>query len=218
MFSKSLTAAALSVGLAAATAHAQRMPEAADPTRAGTDVSIEPAIGSYKKAQSLSQPTNSWLEANAAATSLGGHDMHAMPGMQHGAAPAATGDPHAGHTAPAAPTAPADHAGHAGHQGHAAPAPAAKPDPHAHHAMPVPPVSSTPAGGQEDHSMHQMSGHAGHAMPPAAKPAAKPVRRANPAAAKPALAKPAPKTSAQTRQPKPAATGAHDQHDHGGHQ
>lgn len=216
MFSKSLTAAALSVGLVAATAHAQRMPEAADPTRAGTDVSIAPAIGAYKKAQSLSQPTNSWSEANAAATSQGGHDMQAMPGMQHGAAPAATGDPHAGHTAPAAPTAPADHAGHAGHQGHAghaAPVPAAKPDPHAHHAMPVPPALSTPASGQEDHSMHQMSGHAGHAMPPAAKPAAKPVRQA-----KPATAKPAPKTPAQTPQPKPAATGAHDQHDHGGHQ
>lgn len=192
MFSKSMIATALAVGFAAGSAHAQqRLPEVADPARVSAPVVSKSSIELYKRAQDLSQATNTWDEANAAVTSQGEHDMH---GIGHGTAPSGAPGAHADHTnvAPASQ----QEQGPMNHAGHAMPSAPAAADPHAGHVMPKAMQSGAHKGhakertpAKVDHSGHNMqqgsssqssSGnrqpvadpHAGHKMPMKGSPAA----------------------------------------------
>lgn len=160
MFKNSLTLAALSAGFIVASAHAQRIPEAADPGRAGTPVVADSPIRSYKNAQAMAQPTNSWTEANVAVTSQDGHAMH---GMQHSASPGqAAPNPHAGHAGHASHSNATAQDDHSEYAGHAPQSSTGGPGAHANHL----PKNTSPAvkpAAHADHSMHQMGGHGSHA-------------------------------------------------------
>jgi hypothetical protein len=130
MITNTIIAAAFAAGFAATAAHAQHMPAAADPTRGTPHVVTDSPIRAYKNAQALSQPADSWREANVASTAQSGHGAHGMHAMRHGQAGAAA-DPHAGHDA------------HAGHEGHGAHASGAAADPHAGH-QPTAPAAAHP--------------------------------------------------------------------------
>lgn len=206
MFTKFIITGALAAGFAASTAHAQRMPAAADPARSTPSAAPDSPIRTYKNARSLSQPANSWQEANVASTAQpghGAHGAHGMHGMQHGQSGAAAADPHAAH---------ANHADHEGHGAHSAGAAAAA-DPHAGHVMP-------PAGAHEgdraDHAMHQdMGAHAGHAAHQQTPSRAAKAKQPQPKKAAP---KTAPVKPQQDKNTGLAAPDPHAGHDHGGHQ